>query len=52
MSRKEVATSVQTPTAEPRPAQQRRQYCKPTVERVELYRNVTLFSANQNFFGG
>lgn len=50
MSRKEATTSVQTPAAEPQLTVQRRRYSKPTVERVELYRNVTLFSANQNFF--
>jgi hypothetical protein len=30
----------------------RKAYVKPSVEKVELYRNATLFSGNQSLFGG
>lgn len=31
---------------------ERKAYVKPSVSKVELYRNATLFSGNQGFFGG
>ncbi len=31
---------------------ERKAYVKPSVCKVELYRNATLFSGSQNIFGG